>query len=98
MYLTIQTLPQFAHLTDREIYAALEEKNPDNPISMELYRLIHGGLREVVSYFRKHKKFPDDISGHYNYPIEQIALDTIAKTARRGIAESIAEAKKLVPV
>jgi hypothetical protein len=57
----ITPAPQFAGLTEAEVMAALDDRNPGNPIAVEVARLIEGYTENFRAHVERLGYFPASI-------------------------------------
>lgn len=79
--------PQFIKMTEAEVLAALDDHNPDNPVALEVTRLIAGYTENFRRHVERLGHFPSDIlrmkprSG-----IEAVAMNFTTDQIRNSVA------------
>lgn len=85
----IKPYPKYQTVTEAEVLAALEDPNENNPIAIEVARLLEGYTLNVQKQAARTGKFPSNIL-HIKprWPIEAVAMKLMGDIIR-------SEAKKL---
>ena len=80
---SIHTTPEFQDIPEDEVFEALNDENPANPIAVEVARLIEGYMSNFQKHVEKLGHMPQSIlrsSG--SCPIESIAMRLVSETIR----------------
>lgn len=87
--MTIKPKPQFRHLTEAAVTAALFDPDPDNPVAIEVNRLIAAHTKAFIAHVQKLGYMPPSLLDiKPRWPIEAVALRCIANTLRESLAAS----------
>lgn len=85
---SIHTTPEFHDISEDEVLAALDDSNPDNPVAVEVARLMDGYLSNFQEHVEKLGHIPQSIlrsSG--GCPVESIAMRLVSETIRDALEE-----------
>lgn len=85
----VKTKPQFQALDEEAILSALADTNPENPVAVEVARLIDGYTQNFQRHVERVGSIPSKIL-HANgaCPIEEIAMRLTAEVIRDTAAEA----------
>ena len=83
---SVKTKPQFHTLSEEAVLAALADPDPENPIAVEVARLIGGYTRNFQRHVERLGYMPSHIlRTKGDCPIEEVAMRLTAETIR-GVA------------
>ncbi len=87
----VEPNPELCSLTEDAVIAALQDPNPENPIAVEVARLIDGYTRNFAAHVRRLKRIPEHIL-HITprWPIEAVAMRLVRDTVRETFAQTTA--------
>lgn len=88
MTVIIQPHAEFRSLTEAEIKEALADPDPDNPIAVEIARLVQGYTANFQALVQRLGRIPTDIM-HVKpgSPIEAVAMRLTTQAIRESLAE-----------
>ena len=84
----VSTMPEFKDISEDEVQAALDDPNPDNPIAVELARLMDGYMANFTEHVEKIGHIPPSIlRSTGDYPIESVAMQLTSDAIREAMEE-----------
>ena len=84
----IKAKPEFSALTVDEVTAALEDVDPENPIAVEIARLVDGYATNFAAHVEKLGSVPANIlRSTGDCPIESVAMEITTQTIREALEE-----------
>jgi len=91
---TVQPKPEFRLLAEDAVVAALEDPDPQNPIAIEVARLIDGYTRNFQAHVQQLGRVPSDIlRTKPRWPIEAVAMRLTTEVIRETLAPPISRGK-----
>ena len=79
----VSTMPEFEDISEDEVQAALDDPNPDNPIAVELARLMEGYIANFTEHVEKIGHIPPSIlRSTGSCPIESVAMQLTSDIIR----------------
>jgi hypothetical protein len=85
----VATKPQFHALSEEVVLAALADPDPENPIAVEVARLIGSYTRNFQRHVERLGSIPSNIlRARGACPIEEVAMRLTAETIRDTIAKA----------
>ena len=74
---------EFVGLTHDEVQGALDDTNPDNPIALEIARLIEGYMENFAAHVERVGEVPAQIlRAKGGSAIEEVAMQLVSDTIR----------------
>ena len=84
----VSTMPEFEDISEDEVQAALDDPNPDNPIAVELARLMEGYMANFTEHVEQLGYMPTSIlRSTGDYPIESVAMQLTSDAIREAMEE-----------
>ena len=84
----VSTMPEFKDISEDEVQAALDDPNPDNPIAVELARLMDGYMANFTAHAEKIGHIPPSIlRSTGSCPIESVAMQLTSDAIRGAMEE-----------
>ena len=75
--------PEFVGLTYDEVQAALDDPNPDNPIALEIARLVEGYTANFAAHVERVGEVPAQmLRAKGSSAIEEVAMRLVTETIR----------------
>ena len=84
----VEASQEFHALSQDDVMDALEDINPDNPIAVEISRLMDGYLSNFTEHVEKIGHIPPSIlRSTGSCPIETVAMELVSDTIRATLEE-----------
>ena len=80
---------EFVGLTHDEVQAALDDPNPDNPIALEIARLVEGYTANFAAHVERVGEVPAQIlRAKGGSAIEEVAMRLVTETIRGAVDDA----------
>ena len=79
----VHTKSEFVDFSESEVFDALNDENPDNPIAVEIARLMQGYMKNFTEHVEKIGNVPPSIlRSTGSCPIESVAMQLTSDIIR----------------
>mgnify|MGYP003651323141 CR=1 FL=1 len=82
----VHTTPEFVDFSESEVFEALNDENPANPIAVEVARLVEGYTRNFAEHVENLGHIPPSIlRSKGSCPIESVAMRLTSDAIREAM-------------